>query len=468
MGTPVNFFVHDKAFLDQRTAFQSVLGSGGIAHMNQTGFSFFVNGESFVDARSPSSRAVDWTAVYPAEILVDNSYYASFVSALSAAPQNIRNSIFSIIDRVFFNSSNTASMETFLSTDSVASLSYVAKSLVLSTTEVTGSYYPSTANAAAVPYSCAPYAQLSVLIPSGTSNIQFDLTIYVDNATWISDYPETTIIAVAPPIDYTTLLTSPLATATQNMFVTASNTANLNYSSLQAAIGSQPPSGYVDYQVKVYDTDGTVVLAPFNMAYKGAVPSQLQIRAAVKNAVLNSGVGTQTLWKARIPDLFVNTRYYLIPLWDQTDTENDQTIFDGIYNLSTVIAKAQKILPAMDSTVLSAACEIFEVAYNKMFLVSVADIDAVNEYISLLSIFPTYQSYTPTSGNANYQYMAADAQTWSATINQILAIAAGAQSSTTMVPTTDKGLTYYSFTQNSTEFCVITPDSYAQMQGATT
>lgn len=465
MSTSVSVFFYDPVFINHSVPFQSHLSVGGVGLLSAKGLSFFSQLEQLTDTRTPSTRLVDWapTSTDSPSLLLDAQFYSQFQLDLTNAIQSDRDALFTILDAIFYHH-GTTSLETYLTTNPSASLLYKPQSLQLSTTTVTGTYYTGSP-VTPTPINCVSYAEFSIVIPQGTTSVQYDLTVYIDNATWIAHYPNSTVVAVAPPIDYNTLLNTPLATTTANLFSTASNVSQLNYASLYPQLDTAPASGYINYFVTVYDPDGSHTLAPFNILYRGAVPSQLQIRQAVLSSVLGSGIGTSAQWQTRIPELFVNSRYYLIPLWDNTFTLGNQSIYKGFVSTSRFLSIAQTILPATNNTVIAATTEVFEAAYNRIVLVSVEDITDPSKFTALSSVFPSYQAYSST--DTNFAYMTTATQNFATALNKVLAVASGNTVDPTMYITTDRGLQYISFTQNQIEFCVITQTGYIAMLSAT-
>ncbi len=459
MSTSVNLFVADPAFTNTAMPYVSRLNAGGIATLSQLGLSYFVDLSVDQDDRVPTARAVAWAATLPSSILVDSSFYQQFITDLSNAPDTIRQSVFAILDRILYNSTASTPTETFLTTDASAKITYVPGSFTPSSSNVTGTVY-STAVPAGVPYSCPAFVLFSVTIPTGSVSTQYDITAYADNATWLKDYPNSTIQAVVPPVDYNDLLTASLTTSLVNLFSATSASALLNSAILSPSLDATPSSGYIVYRATVIDTDGTTTVAPFNILYKGAVPSQLAIRAAVKAAVLASG-GTAAQWQARIPGLFVSSRYYLVPLWDLTQTTPGSKIFSNIVNIATITAKVERVLAILDRSVITQYLEILEASYDRIIIASVPDVSGTDTTTSLNSIYPSYQCYGAT--DANFSYMSTDTQSFALALATVLSVAVGNVTNTAYVPIQDRNLEYISFTEAEVEFCVITQNGYTTL-----
>lgn len=473
-ATTVDLFVIDKSFINPSLPYHEILTTGGVGRLDQTGLSYFVDLYTDSDTRAPSARQVSWTAEYSPQIFVDNSYYSTFVTALSAAPQAARDAVFIIIDRLLFDSTATTSADADLTANTATKDYYVAGSAAAATTPVTDTVYsgsPATAQA----FTGAPYATFTVTIPSGDSTLSFIVTAFSQNAAWLERYPNTTILAIAPPIDYNNLLTMALSTATSNTFATAISTVNINFQALYPSLDTKTSSGYLIYTVVVNDAiNNTTTSAPFAILYKGSTPSQLQMRVAVKNAVLASGYGDEASWKARIPDLFVDKQFILTPLYDITYTQSaDRVIYPNVVNLNTVLTKVGKIFTSVDPTTIQSKVELLLASYEKIWIAAMEDVASEDTDSSgdttattIAQMFPTYQCYATT--DTNFQFMDTATQQFVTTLSTVLAIAMGNATSTVYLKTEDKDLEYISFVMNSVEFCVITPACYTSLQGATT
>lgn len=468
MGTSVHMFVSDRSFYDHTTPFLPVLDQSGIGRLGETGFNYFVDLYVSTDPRDPTARVVDWVATYQSSILLDKSFYSDFISGFDALDQNTRSAIFQIIDRVLFHPAATDDTETWLTTTDYVKTLYSPQSLQKSTTTVSNPVYVGTPNQAQT-FSTVPYVILTLDLPQGGTTVSYELVIYCDGATWETKYPNSTIVAVSPPMSYNDLLTLALTTATANQLATATTTVTLNYNALATKIKAEAASGYLEYKVVCNDTvNNTTVSAPFLLLYKGAAPSQAECRAAVKAAVLSSGVGDATSWKNRIPDLFVDAQFYLIPLYNNATILQDSTIYPSVVNLNAAYANAEKVLSNVDTTFVQAHLELIVANYEKLLVVSLVDtISAATgtTATSLLALFPTYQPWSTT--DEEFQYMSADAQTFSTMLTDVMVVATGNGTSTLYYPVEDAGLTYVSFVINSIEYCVITKDCFTEIMGGT-
>ena len=467
MSTPVYAFVWDRSFINPSTEFISLLEEGGIGRLSQNGLSFFNDLEVLKDTRSPTSRDISFTTNYTSSLLVDNYFFSSFVSALNDLSSTQLGYIFQIIDALFFKTySSISDLETYLTTTTGVSDFYVANSVTETQTEVTDTVYP-VGNSTGEAFSTHPQMSVTLNIPSGNSTLQFSITFYCQNQYWINNYPESNILGVAPPLSYEDLLSLPLNTTNANILSTASSTATLNYTSLTNDISSETASGYLSYEVKINDTaNNTTVVAPFNILYKGTTPSLQDIRTAIKNAITQSGVGTTPEWKQRIPELFIQATFYLIPLYDVNSQLVNQVLYPSIVDVSTAISRVSMILPLLGTSYINQNLEIVSANYEGIMMACIGEPMANgNTPKSLLQMHPDYQNTSSTS--TAFNDMPSDTQQFCLDLSECLTIAFGNGTSTIYFPQKDQNLTYVSFISNEYEYCVITKECYTDLLQST-
>ena len=343
---------------------------------------------------------------------------------------------------------------------------YVANSVTEPPLEVTDKVYP-VGNTSGIEFSTHPEMSVTLNIPSGNTTLQFAITFYCQNKYWVNNYPESNILGVAPPLSYEDLLTLPLNTSTANILSTASSTATLNYTSLSGDISDETASGYLSYKVKINDTaNNTTVVAPFNILYKGCMPSFQDIRSAIKNSITQSGVGTIPEWKQRIPELFIQATIFLIPLYDVNSQLGNQVLYPSIASLNTAIQRANMVLPLLGTSYITQNLEIVSANYEGVMMACIGEPmsngDTPN---SLLQMHPDYQNTSSTS--VQFNDMPEATQQFCLDLSECLTVAFGNGTSSIYFPQKDQNLTYVSFISNEYEYCVITEECYNNLLQST-
>lgn len=459
---PVSLFLYDAAFTSRTGASHPLLTGGGICKPSMTGLSYFSKPIDITSPMVPSNRTVGWTPETVPALIVDDASYDDFVQDAAAMGDDVRMTLFRVLDLIFFNGKSIADLETALTGSAPFNTVYVPGTLFTTAAQKSATYYTSALNGSIQVY---PYVSFSLQLPypSAAKPTQYDFTVFADDATWIAKYTKSIIESVTPNMPYQDLLTANLTTSTVNEFTLAKSISDLTFSTLGAALNSSPTSGYVIYHSTVIDPDNATnfVTIPFGLSYRGAAPTIMEMRSAVRSAVLASGVGTPAEWQARLPDLFIQQRFFIVPMWDQTVSQSDRILYSGISKPASVTKTLGYLMADQTHAQIQDNLELFPVFYNNMVMASLPDTTApvVGE---LLAQFPSYQDYATSS--STFQYMANDAKTFARSLNTLLATAAGGTSvDPTLVSSTDQGLTYFSFTLNEVEYCVVTKDCYTSI-----
>lgn len=459
MTTSVNLLVFDPAFSNARSPVHQYINTGDVAQLSSKSLSFFTTVFDGTDTRDPSTRTVNWSATTSPSIYFDDSVSPDFATALNGTDTGTLNALYALIDRVIFDhqtSDTQTALDQILTNDAVIGKIYVSSSLELSQDTATATVYLQNGNT--VTLAVPTYAYVMVTIAVGTTPQTFGITLWASNSAFIASYPVSTIVAVVPPMDYATLLTGPLVTESANIFTVAAQAATLNYKTLYPQLDAVNESGYMTYPVTVYDSSGNSTQAIFNILYKGQEPSSLQVSEAIQAAVLASGTGSKTAWQARIPELFVVSRFYLIPVWDNTIARPDQVAFASIMNTVSIEAKVKKIFSSGTYLNQIPLVDVLVAPYNRMPVVSVPDINNPPGSSTLMQMYPDFQCYGST--DANFAYMRTATQKFSNDLTDALAVASGNTTASTQRMVTTNGMTFYVFTEGSTEFFVMTPQTY--------
>lgn len=460
MVATAQLFVIDQAFTDYKDPIHQILNTVDVARPSTKALSYFNDVSLCKDTRAAASRQVNWNGDTVPSFIFDDKVASDFATALKAVDSKYVGDIFALIDRVAFyvqTGDNATVLDTALQAlDGVKDI-YVAGSLS----------YPSATSAAAayqadgttVNVTCPTYFYAELFLPIGSTPTQFGVTFWISNAAFEAGYSISTIISVVPPIDYTTILSASLTDNQSNVFSVATKSSNLNYATINAQIDAVNASGYLTYLVTLHDTSGATLSIPFNLLYKGSEPTTLQISDAIQAAVLASGVGTQADWEARTPELFVVSRFFLIPMWDETIVRAGGTIaYQSLTNILTASAKITALFPSSEYKNQLNLIDLMLSSYNRMFVVSVPDINNPTGSQTLAAQYPDYQCYGST--DSNFALMTTATQQFVNDLSDTLAVASGKTAPTTQRLVTSSGLEYYAFSEGSSEYLVMTMASY--------
>lgn len=456
-------FVTDLAFLDRSKVISDVFtpAIGQVATLTPKVLTYFSEPATFDDRRAASTRTVNWSPTTSARVVFDKVPFSNFLNVLNNISVSAGAGFFKILDKLFFNYSPTntrETLETYLTSDIDIGPIYVPDSFSLSQTLVSDTVYVD--NASTKQVSVPSFLDITLKLTSGSTTVNYVLKLYASAEAWLNSYSISTVVKVIPALPYQKLYDASLVNSIDNIFSTASLTATLSRTTTQSLIGSVPVSGYTEY--KAILVSGTnKVSVPFNLLYRGRKPTLFQIRNAIKQELADSGVGTMDGWKLRIPGVFVEGRFYVVPLWDEIYTKPDQKIFPNVMKYNTILSKTNKILSSLGYGNLATYLNVLTAYYNRMTLTAIPDLTGDVKLYHLSELIPDYQNCAPT--DEQFAYMFNKSQDFSRDLNLILAVDSGVSSSTVFTPNTEGAITFYNFTVDSYEICVITKECYTSI-----
>jgi len=463
-STIIEAFVVDSAFINRSNPISDfpIENFGAVATLTPKAYSYFDNPAVYKDNRGPSSRVVGWAAETSPSIVVDETSYSGFVSAINNLSTPVSSGLFKLVDRLMFNfnsSETSAEIEADLLADPDIADIYVADSFSVSASLVEGTFYYASGTPGTV--DVPKFIKFSIEIPSGSSTTIYVITLFASVEAWLTGYDISTIVKVVPPLPYADIYTASLVSSTANQFSTANLTATLSYNTTKETLGTVSISGITTFVAIAVDAQGNTAPIPFNILFKGKTPTRSQIRTAIRDELLNSGVGTETGWEARLPGVFITGRFYLVPLWDLTYTKPDQVLFPSILNLATITEKTNLILESTGFGDLKDSMDILPVYYNRMTVMAVPDLTGVVDVQLLNEIIPDYQSFSTVEDN--FEYMNAFTKSFATQLNTVLTLDTTDTSSDDFVVIEENLLTFYSFVVGKYEMCVVTKTCYATL-----
>lgn len=459
----VHLFLHDPMFVNQEQSFRVAIDAGGVCRLSGAALSYFNDLYTVRDSRAARTPGPSVATPTRALLLADRYHEAAFLDLLALVPGAQRDQLFAILDRLVFNhnpATSVASLDAALSADAAYAV-YTPGSLTQATTRHTGIAYLAGGTHS---FQCPDWVGFRVTLTQGGVTSAVDLKVWVDSQAFYDGYPLSTVMAVVPPLGYDQVLNAPLTGAAgSSALVTAAASATLNQSLLAADIRTQDASGYLTQLVRLYDAQNNTLLVPFNILYKGAVPDRLTCRLAIRAKALVSGYGTETQWRQRIPELYIDSQIYLIPQWTTTTNLPDQVVHPSVMPIKAALEAAKLVLPAVDDEFLADHMEALSAAYNTMMVLVVPNPANAPEKRSFLALHPTYRDFA--SHEPGYAYMAEATRRFALALNTLLPMAAGLGPVEGYALQTDNGLTYIPFDVGFTEFCVVTKESFRNRTG---
>lgn len=451
----IHTFLYDQSFLNTASVLDPILKTGGICVLSSQSLSYFVSPLEFPDERPVRANNLNTTMPGRPRLIADNTEYPSFFSdTVNLWTATERENLFAIIDQLCFAFNKNATsdqVELALS----AWPQYVPSTYVYSNTHTAALVYN---NIVPPAITCPDYVTFSFIIANGT---EYQIRVWLNNALFYADYPLSTIRAVIPPLPLTDLYTLSITSSVANVFATAKAAATTNQQMLQGYIQSGQYSGYVAYNVTFVDGSGDSTQVQFNLLYNGCIPGAIAIRTAIREFLLNSGVGTEAGWRAIAPSLFVTELFYLLPMFDQTTNLINSIIYPNITPIQKTLSDAALVLFDIPSGFITSNLDIIATFYDNLTVLAVPDPGNDPLRLSLAAEHPTYQDVATTS--LSFATMTSLTQQFSALLGAALSVAVGnASTNNALSPYTPPNDTrnYITFSVGDVEYYVMTKTSY--------
>lgn len=291
--------------------------------------------------------------------------------------------------------------------------------------------------------------EFQFIIGDDTVNVKF----WISKEAFKSEYPNTTIINLVPPMDLQTMLDPSLLSNPISSAILSKSWTDMI---LQPEFVSRDQSGMHLFDTR-YIYNGETYTVTFGLIYRGRVPDAMESRIFIAEYLLNSGIGTRGLWEIILPDIFYHSAFVLIPFYHNRTTLVNADIYPSIIKATDLLAKIDTVVNKIPRA-NDPYRELMTAAYDK-YLIGVAPAD-VNESSSLLNLYPTYRDFSTTDNG--FSEMTSDTREFSIRLNQALSVAAGETNLLTVNRVTMGDLVWTNFVFNHGSFNILTKESYYQ------
>jgi len=278
-----------------------------------------------------------------------------------------------------------------------------------------------------------------------------DVKIWFDKDSFKTEYPYSTIINIVPPMELSVLLNPSSLTDPVSSAILSKGWSD---AILSPEIYVEDQSGMYLFRTR-YLYNGTTYQVTFSLVYRGISPDSLSARRYIANYLLTSGIGTRALWELVLPDVFYDSAFAIIPFYDNITVLTNADLYPSIINALPLMDKITSVISLLPNA-SDPYRELMTAAYDK-YIIGVAPAD-INVTSSLLSLHPTYQSFSTTE--AGFSDMNAADREWAVILNQALSVAAGETNLLTVSHVTAGGMDWINFVMNNASYLVLTKKSY--------
>ena len=399
-SVPLHMFVQELAFQD-RSSFDYDPTQGGAGQLSSFSRTYFVGKSARRDPRSDRTTDKNLGAGTRAALWVDPVISDAELRLLDTATSDIWKDIFDLVDAVGFSFLPQQTKEDLNQRLQDTSLIYVADTLRFETGTELVTVHRGSGVTTDIIIPRSARIQIIVPIPSdddasgsgGNGPIAQEFATqeiwfwYHDDA-FQESYPNSYVTEVMLPLVVGDLLNASLVDKNRNIFSSGVAIATRHQEQLDKVISDKDNSGTVVHRFSVKGPEGNDTMMPFILVYKGQPPDTEQVRQAIVDQLLGTGVGTREDWKERIPDLFVDGQIYLIPMWDKTVERPSGVIQTNAITFAQLINTVLSTLPEVDRDHATNTSTIFTATYDYIPVIAVpnpqnsVELDFQNEHMT--------------------------------------------------------------------------------------
>lgn len=386
------------------------------------------------------------------EIVYDANRVADDI--LSVLTDEQQHQLFDIAELIYTQNKQTDDeLETILTSDQRYT-GYVAESLNHSTEYIDANLLLT--NNKLVAYKFANWVEFEYL----SGNVNYKLHLWISNHAFAEQYPYVTITSVIAPYEVKKL-TDPTVMLNLGSLDVLANSANYVFSRTNLETLTRDQNGVYTFPTKYILDARTTITIYFALAYCGAhTPSSLDCRRAIRSFLEENSNRDPLELKAMFPDIYINNRFYLVPLYDLYTPRAGKDYYTDIWNIKTLHEHAETIFTDYDQTTLDTQLELLTNAQNNMLALAMPDSNN-EDYTSILAQHPTYQNYA--TSEAGFKYLDAATQEFAADLYTAMAIAVGITTSDKFALTEEANRKYLVFANGVSEYLLMLRESYTKL-----
>lgn len=364
--------------------------------------------------------------------------------------------LFNIIERIYLQQNlNDSNVEQLLTTGGDFQ-GYVPNSFVHSLDESTIKAYTDQNEEKTI--AVKHWIAFDFMIASEEEAVTFH--IFLSKDSFKKFYPHVTILRVTPPYEPKLLLDPAALIETVNTDV-MNNASAYIFGQLNSELAQRDQSGTHQFPTKYVINPNRSTVIVFGITYAGArTPTSLECRQAIKDFIIDATQVSPEALKPIFPELFIEARYYFVPLWDKFTQLVDRVVYPSIHKITPIYEIAQKFFPNVEEKFIRDHIQVLTNAQNKMLTFAIPDSLNKAHHLDLLAEYETYQDYSTQS--TGWKYMTAETQEFAGKLIRCMAVASGQETSTEFDKATEGDMEYLVFLTDIAEFFLLTKSSYSK------
>ena len=283
--------------------------------------------------------------------------------------------------------------------------------------------------------------------------------VWFDNAYMVSNFTDSIIDIIIPPMDYATLYAQVTFPTTQADLGTAALTSTHFAQTIANSLQNRDQTDISIITLKYYSNADRYIEIPFAAMYFGHKPGTLVIMDKVREELLNSGVGDEAGWRERLPSLFVSGAFFIVPFWDNKKTVGVRTFHPSHMNVALATTKVGKTL--YDVYGVSEYLMMLPIVYDCLTAAILPDPKNKDNRFDFGAEHPTYQDFPTTV--TSFKYMTSATQRFAIRLSNCLAVAEGLATDNFFDKVEMDDRIFYSFVAGDLAYYVLDQETYLNL-----
>lgn len=307
------------------------------------------------------------------------------------------------------------------------------------------------------------------------TDLAYEIKVWLNRRSFLDNYPLSTIIKVILPCDYNYILDPSKFVGSIDALVKSSDFSFNSIDVRDYELGDDIPdiidistldtSGLITFKTRYVISSQATQQLPFGVLFKGAKPSTMEIRKAIREYLIDISGISENKWEAILPDLFVTGQFFLVPMWNNvTARVANESMYPSIINYKSMNNIFTTLFPDLSTTFINKYQEILTNGQSEIFITSLPDELNDDNVYSIYELHPTYQHHT--AQEPAYAYQEDKTKAFNKSLNRCLSALMGESVIDGELNSTNiDGVRYISFTASRIEYHVMKKSSYIELFG---
>lgn len=443
-------FISDESFHSGTSRLISTTeANNNVGYLSDKILSYFISPTKIYDARSSRLSVLISKAKGLMSINLDGSTITE--DDLNTATDEEFNCLLNIAELIYLSYDETEeSINQLLLEDEVLFAGYVDESVNVSSATAYANIKlnnDTTITAAAI----RTWISFDMVIGQNGATKNFKL--WLSNIDFEASYPISNIMSVIPPCDPDMLITLDYDNVPEAI-VDSSNYVN---EQLSDNVGDTDNTGLLTFHVRYINSSfGAYYNMPFTILYKGAEPSSIQIKIAIRDYLISVN-DDEEIWQNLFPSLYTSSMFYIIPMWSNITILANRELYPSIINYPIILTKTKETLTALSSNFIENHIELINSSVTELLMAVVPNSSNDNN-TTLLNEHPTYQAIDAQS--LTFEYQETHTREFNVKLSNCLAILDGGTNEDEFVTTVINNRNWLSFTVNLIEYHVLYKEDF--------